>query len=78
MNVTVKMDTALCKEARHRAVDAGVSLSAWLAALVEAELHRTPAGRSEGLLESLSMDDFEDRSFDAPRDDSTSRELRFS
>ena len=78
MNVTVKMDTALCKEARHRAVDAGVSLSAWLAALVETELHQTPAGGSEGLLESLAMNEFEERSFSAPRDASTAREVDFS
>ncbi len=77
MNVTVKLDTALCKKARHRAVDAGVSLSAWLAALVEEELHRAAATPGDGLLESLSMEEFEDHPFSAPRDDSPSREVSF-
>ncbi|MGF1450379.1 MAG: hypothetical protein ACFB20_13310 [Opitutales bacterium] len=38
MNVTLKLADDLCKQARHRAVDEGVSLSRWVATLVEREL----------------------------------------
>ena len=38
MNVTLKIDDRLVELARHRAVDARKSLSAWLADLVKREL----------------------------------------
>ena len=38
MNVTLKIDEELCRQARHRAVDANLSLSKWVAQLVEKEL----------------------------------------
>jgi hypothetical protein len=34
VNVTIKLDDALCREARHRAVDADLSLSGWIAELI--------------------------------------------
>jgi len=36
--MTVKIDETLWKEARHRAVDEGVSVSAWVAELMESAL----------------------------------------
>jgi hypothetical protein len=38
MNVTLNIKTPLLKSARHRAVDQGLSLSAWMAKLLEREL----------------------------------------
>ncbi|NBB78953.1 MAG: hypothetical protein GVY36_05835 [Verrucomicrobia bacterium] len=35
MNVTLKIDDELCRQARHRAVDANMSLSAWVAELLK-------------------------------------------
>ena len=56
MNVTLKIDDALCKQARHRAVDENRSLSGWVADLIQREIqqenskHRTP-------IEAIGMDD---------------------
>lgn len=38
MNVTIKLDDALCREARHRAVDADLSLSGWIARVIHEQL----------------------------------------
>jgi len=53
MNVTVKIDDRLLIAARHRAVDSGKSLSAWLADLVEREVNPKPKTGSASLLELL-------------------------
>ncbi len=53
MNVTVKIDDQLLIAARHRAVDAGQSLSAWLADLVEREVHPKHETGSTTLLDLL-------------------------
>jgi hypothetical protein len=77
MNVTIKIDDSLCKDARHRAVDEGLSLSSWIALLLRKELaSKNPA--SESLLESLAMEEGEDRYFEISRDDSRVRDLNFS
>lgn len=56
MNVTLKIDDALCKEARHRAVDADLSLSGWVAQVVEKELRQKPQeGRT--MIELLGAED---------------------
>ena len=79
MNVTIKMDDSLCKAARHRAVEAGQSLSAWLADLVRRETSRS--GRAddsrESLLDLLGDERTADRDFDVPRDRSPQREATF-
>lgn len=63
MNVTVKIEDRLLIAARHRAVDAGQSLSAWLADLVEREVHPTHGTGSATLLDLLgdpkAADDFD-------------------
>jgi hypothetical protein len=77
MNVTIKINDALCNEARHRAVDTGLSLSGWIAKLVQKEL--AGSENSElGLLEALSMEEGEEKEFEIPRDKSDARELNFS
>ena len=55
MNVTIKLDDTLCREARHRAVDADLSLSGWIAELIRERLGLSPAPSRPGktLLEML-------------------------
>lgn len=69
MNVTVKLDDRLIKVARHRAVDSGVSLSGWLALLIEREV----AGKSSSnrrpnrLLDALGDESLAELEFEPPR-----------
>ena len=44
VNVTIKLDDVLCREARHRAVDANLSLSGWIADLIRERLGLPAAG----------------------------------
>lgn len=55
MNVTIKLDDTLCREARHCAVDADLSLSGWIAELIRERLGHSPAAGRPGktLLEML-------------------------
>lgn len=69
MNVTVKLEDRLVKMARHRAVDCGVSLSGWLASLIEREVE---GGASEKrkplrLLEALGDESVAGLEFEPPR-----------
>jgi hypothetical protein len=57
MNVTITLDDDLCREARHRAVDEGKSLSSWLAGVIRKEVGKTPAAKLPSLLEMLRDDD---------------------
>lgn len=59
MNVTVKIDDALCKAARHKAVDADLSLSGWVAQVIERELQRE-AQHEQTLVQALAMEDDRD------------------
>ncbi len=58
VNVTIKLDDALCREARHRAVDADLSLSGWIADLVRERLGLPAVGGrpTNSLLEMLGDD----------------------
>ena len=56
MNVTITMDDELCREARHRAVDEGKSLSSWLAGLVRKEVRKASAAEATTLLDLLRDD----------------------
>lgn len=78
MNVTIKIDDALCKEARHRAVDHGLSLSGWIAGIVRKELARENSTDRPGLLDALAMKEGEERAFEISRDSSLARDLEFS
>jgi hypothetical protein len=55
VNVTIKLDDSLCREARHLAVDADTSLSGWIADLIRERLGLAPAFTRPGksLLEML-------------------------
>lgn len=53
MNVTIKLDNSLCKEARHRAIDQGLSLSGWIRTLLERELAEKPDKPRGTLLDLL-------------------------
>jgi len=78
MNVTVKMNDQLVKGARHRAVDDGLSLSGWLAALVSRELATGQgSGVCGGLIQALGNDDMAEREVDFDRDRSDLREVKF-
>jgi hypothetical protein len=77
MNVTVKMDDSLCREARHRAVDRGLSLSGWIAEVLRKELAADQSAK-KCLLDALAMQDAEDKAFEIPRDASVARDLAFS
>ena len=57
MNVTIKLDDTLCREARHLAVDANLSLSGWIADLIRERLGLAPAvGRPKKTLLELLGD----------------------
>jgi hypothetical protein len=55
MNVTLKIDNTLCREARHRAVEAGLSLSGWIPRLLAREI-RNPSLERGPLLEKKPKD----------------------
>lgn len=77
MNVTLKLDDKLCKEARHRAVDADLSLSGWVAQVIAKELN---ASKKTGLtmVEALGMDDDRDlMDFIPDRKDELERPIQF-
>jgi hypothetical protein len=77
MNVTIKIEDSLCREARHRAVDRGLSLAGWIALVLRKELAaEEPA--AGGLLEALAMKEGEEQGFEIPRDVSEARSLIFS
>lgn len=78
MNVTIKIDDALCREARHRAVDRGLSLSGWIAGVLCRELAGGKGAGVGGLMEALAMEEGEEREFVVPRDVSKAREFDFS
>lgn len=76
MNVTIKLDNGLCREARHRAVDRGQSLSGWIAEVLAKELAANERV-SGGLLDALAMKEGEEQEFEVPRDPSEDRDPLF-
>jgi len=77
MNVTIKIEDALCREARHRAVDRGLSLSGWIAGVLRKELAAEERSRG-GLLEALAMEEGGEQAFEIPRDATEARNLKYS
>lgn len=75
--MTIKIEDKLCREARHRAVDSGLSLSGWISEVVTRELDAENRV-SGGLLESLAIKEGEEQGFEIPRDASEARDLSFS
>jgi hypothetical protein len=55
VNVTIKLNDDLCREARHRAVDANLSLSGWISDLIRKHLYHSPelAGPRRTLIDLL-------------------------
>jgi hypothetical protein len=78
MDVIIKIEDILYREARHRAVDRGLSLSGWIAGVVRKELAGGKSADGGGLMEALAMEDGEERGFEIPRDSSLVRDLEFS
>ena len=78
MNVTIKIQDKLGRAARHRAVDAGLSLSGWISAVIAKELSATGPEASRTLLEALGNDGLADVKLEFPRNPSTTRPLDLS
>jgi len=77
MNVTLKLDDELCRDARHKAVDVGMSLSGWITELLKRELSKPEAGKNgDSLLDLVGCED--GRNFDFPRSKDQPREVDFS
>jgi len=79
MNVTIKISDQLCRDARHRAVDAGRSLSGWVADVIRKELSESASNKPKKmLLEALGNEELLDIDVHFPRDKSSIRETDFS
>ena len=78
MNVTIKIDDEVCRAARHRAVDRGLSLSGWITELIREVVEAEKEAETRGLLESLALEEGEEKVFEIPRDTDSSREVSFS
>ena len=74
--MTIKLKDELCREARHRAVDCGVSLSGWIADVVRWELRQERVVNGS-LLDVLGDPDSRDRDVEFPRDESGVRNVEF-
>jgi len=84
MNVTLKLPDDLVREARHRAVDQSMSLSAWMASLVCRELAEpSPAPHEhKSLADAMRLPDapdwFYEKDFPLPdRKETKHREFTF-
>ena len=77
MSVTIEINEALEREARHLAEGAGVSLSGWVAGLIRKEVSASSTPRRT-LLELLGDDHPEQKDVDFPRDKGSWREVDLS
>ncbi len=78
MNVTLKIKDDLGLEARHRAVDAGLSLSGWVSALIAKELASKSPPKMGTLLDALGCDELDGLDIEFPRDQSGLRPVDLS
>ena len=78
MNVTIKINDQLCRNARHRAVDAGLSLSGWIAEVIRKELFGSPSKTPRTLLEALGNEKLAEFEVNFPRDKSHARKVDLS
>lgn len=69
VNVTIKLDDVLCREARHRAVDADLSLSGWIAQIIRERIgmESSAPSRPTRLLDLLGDEKAAAVEFDPPR-----------
>jgi hypothetical protein len=75
MNVTIKINDELVKQARHEAFGDGLSLSGWVAQLISEKL--SDKSPSKSLLEAIGNEKLAELDMDFQRSQSTSRELTF-
>lgn len=66
MNVTVKLQDSLYKEARHKAVDQGLSLSGWLAFLIRREIEAVESPASDNILDCIGDERLAEVDFASP------------
>jgi hypothetical protein len=78
MNVTIKIEDQIGKDARHMAVDSGMSLSGWVAELIRREILRAKSAKPKSLLQVLGDERFLDAELDLTRDKSPMREVDLS
>lgn len=78
MNVTIKIQDKLGRAARHKAVDAGLSLSGWIAGVIAKELSMPKPETSRTLLQALGNEKLAHAEIDFSRDPSGKRSLDFS
>ena len=78
MNVTLKISEEVCRQAKHRAVDEGLSLSGWVTVLIARELGKPEKVPRKTALELFGCDELADFDLDFPRDQSPPREVDFS
>ena len=74
----IKVDDQLCREARHRAVDAGPSLSGWIVGILKKELSEGYHPKPATLLEALGNDELADIDFEFPREKKGVPEIDFA
>lgn len=75
MNVTLKLDDDVVQQARHRAVDQHLSLSAWMAKLLEKELQGSPRPQSSSLIDQLGDERLAKVTFELPSDEESLKEI---
>jgi len=68
VNVTIKLSDQLCRDALHRAADAGRSLSGWVEELIRRELGRPQPKVPQTLLEALGNEALSGIDIEFPRD----------
>jgi len=67
VNVTIKLDDALCREARHRSVDEGLSLSGWVGNVIAEKLAIESVARRTTLLQLLGDEQAQDVELELPK-----------
>ncbi len=77
MNVTVSIDRMLCKKARHRAVDEGLSLSSWVSKTISKEIEMVSEQKELTLLDALGDVNTAHMEIDVPRSKESIRGVEF-
>ena len=75
MNVTVTIDDKICKQARHKAIDNGLSLSGWIAKLIRKEIQ---VSSQQSLVDALRCDELKDIDLVFTREPNSVREIDLS
>ncbi len=80
MNVTIKIEDKLGRQARHRALDEGKSLSGWVQWLIRREFVYSADKEPKTLLEALGSDaflEYDREDFEFPRNRDEPRQVKF-